>query len=303
MEENKINLLAIETTGAKASAALIHEDGRLALRESDETMNHLQNLIPMLEALLADCGLTIDDVTAIAVSEGPGSFTGIRIGMATAKALAQVLSVPVIGVPTLESFAYHVPESDGLICPIFDARRSQVYGGVYRWEKGVCRSMAPDGAYDVPEYLELLQAAVLTLWEEAESVPGVKQMKITLFGDGIKLYGQEIEKAMRDWNSGTDRLSEKGDFTWKVAEEANRLQSAASVARLGLRLLKEGKAKSLFDLHPVYLRKAEAQRKLDEAQGKGGEKPSRQAEEAGGLAGEPLPEGDCLCKAGNGAAE
>ena len=98
-----MKLLAIETTGAKASAALMDEAGKITIQGSDETMNHLQHLIPMIQQLMTNCALSINDITGILVSEGPGSFTGIRIGMATAKGLAQALNVPIVCVSLPEN--------------------------------------------------------------------------------------------------------------------------------------------------------------------------------------------------------
>ena len=270
-----MSLLAIETTGAKASAALLSNSGALRTEASDETMNHLQHLIPMIDSLLSKCGITIDDVSTIAISEGPGSFTGIRIGMATAKALAQVIGVPVVGVPTLESFVYHRPEVRGLVCPIFDAKRSQVYAGVYFCDGcGGHRQLMEDGAYDLPDYLEGLRAACgKARAEQAGRLENGSQeqegpLSVTLFGDGISPYGEQIAKAVEAWKCNADSLSTKDDICLKTAEETIRFQSAASVAVLGKLLVDQGKAKSLFDLHPVYLRKAEAERKMEEAQKK-----------------------------------
>ena len=122
-----MNILAIETTGAEASVAIINEQGQVIVETSTQKLNHLQHLMPMVEVLLEKSRLVIGDLSYIAVSEGPGSFTGIRIGVSSARALAQVLELQTISVPTLKSLAYNVPEYKGIICPIFDARRSQVY--------------------------------------------------------------------------------------------------------------------------------------------------------------------------------
>ncbi len=249
-----MELLAIETTGAAASAALIDENGRLREVRSDQTMNHLHNLLPMVKKLLDESSLKIGGVSGIAVSEGPGSFTGIRIGMATAKALAQVIGVPVVSVPTLRSFVYHIPDFPGVVCPIFDARRSQVYGGAYqRTEDGSLKQWIPDGAYDIVEYLDLVADA---LSETAE---------LLFFGDGIAPYQKQIE----EWNESTYRVTLKGEeiiFATQFVPEELRYQKASSVARLGLEMWKKGETKNYFELSPVYLRKAEAERKLLERQ-------------------------------------
>ena len=269
-----MNILAIETTGAEASVALIDEKGNVSMEASDQQLNHLQNLMPMTDMLLKKRGLTIDDVSYIAVSEGPGSFTGIRIGVSSARALAQALGRETIGVPTLKSFLYNVPEYTGIVCPIFDARRSQVYGGAYQWinetcQKDACNQEAlhdeeskrayeevvPGAAYDLNELLELLAAAAgqkgAKLFLKADAT-----IEITFFGDGIVPYREQITK----WQDSLPNSNIRVLF----AEDDIKLQKASSVARLALELWREGKARNLEDLKPVYMRKAEAERKLEE---------------------------------------
>lgn len=238
-----MNILAIETTGAEASVAIINEKGEVFMEASDQKMSHLQNLMPMTDILLQKCGMSIDDVDYIAVSEGPGSFTGIRIGVSTARALAQALGIETISVPTLKSFLYNVPEYKGIICPIFDARRSQVYGGAYQWTgEGGYREVVAGAAYDLHELLEKLEAAAAD--------------EITFFGDGIAPYSDQILK----WQDS----SLNSDIRVFFAEDDVKLQKASSVARLALENLEAGKVKGVNDLKPVYMRKAEAERKLEE---------------------------------------
>lgn len=234
-----MHLLAIETTGAHASVALIDERGRVSLARSQETLSHLQNLIPMIGTLLSGHGLALADLTAIAVSEGPGSFTGIRIGMSTAKALAQVQDLPVIAVPSLSAFALLHREAGGILCPVLDARRSQVYAGAYRCpEDGVVQVLVPAAAYDMDEYFRLLAAL------------GSAPRELFFFGDGIPVYQQQIQA----WQEEV-----------RFAPAEGNLQLASSVAQLALTLHQQGKEQSLFTLQPAYLRKAEAERKLEES--------------------------------------
>lgn len=257
-----MNILAIETTGAEASVAIINEAGEVFMEASDQKLNHLQNLMPMTDDLLSKCGLTIDDVDYIAVSEGPGSFTGIRIGVSSARALAQALGLQTIGVPTLKSFLFHVPEYRGIICPIFDARRSQVYGGAYQWVsdgqaerqcaeallpgmEGTYREIVPGNAYDLSELLKLLEKAVKVNSEK----------EITFFGDGIIPYRDKI----MEWQN--ESLND--NIRVLFAEDDRMLQKASSVAKLALAAYRSGAIKSLYDLKPVYMRKAEAERKLE----------------------------------------
>lgn len=248
-----MKILAIETTGPYASAALIDDKGNLREECSEKMLSHLQSLVPMVAKLLESCKLTIDDVTHIAVSEGPGSFTGIRIGMATAKALAQVKNLPVIPVPTLMAFAFNVPDFSGLCCPILDARLEQVYGGAYYLTDGKILRAFPDGAYGLDEYLSML-----------ESFDPKDERQIMFFGDGTDRYGD----AVFDRLSKTVRKSGKGKVPLLPENRADRYQRAASVAKLAARLAEEGKVISFEKVIPVYLRKPEAQRKLEEKKAK-----------------------------------
>lgn len=243
----KQNILAIETTGPLASVALMDEEGNIQERSSKDKMSHLQHLVPMIGELLESCQLKIGDVTHIAASRGPGSFTGIRIGVATARALAQGLNLPTIGVPTLESFAYHQSEKVGLFCPILDARRDQVYGGVYDWEGEVLHCAVAEGAYGIEEFLEKID----------DFDPNF-QLPRRFFGDGISVYQNRIEQ----WYNSRPQVKASAKASVHFAEEENRFQKARSVAQLAARLLASGQTQSFEELHPVYLRKAEAERRL-----------------------------------------
>lgn len=223
-------ILALETTGPHASVAVINEEGKVAELSSDAVLNHLQHLMPMTQQLLDENGLKLGDMTAIAASQGPGSFTGIRIGVSSARALAQVMGLPTIAVPTLKAFAYNMPDFNGLICPVFDARRSQVYAGAYKWENGSIVEVVEGAPYAIDEFLEKTAAA------------GLPRM---FFGDGIKAY--------------SDRFSEE-----EIAPEPIRLQMASSVVKLAKDMLEAGESLHYEDLKPNYMRKAEAERKLEE---------------------------------------
>ncbi|WP_206458634.1 tRNA (adenosine(37)-N6)-threonylcarbamoyltransferase complex dimerization subunit type 1 TsaB [Anaerovorax sp. IOR16] len=248
-----MNLLAIETTGAKASVAIIDENKQIWEEHCDETLNHLRLLMPMIERLLRKCKLKIEDIDGIAVSEGPGSFTGIRIGISTAKALAQALNLDIVCVPTLKTFAYSVPEEKRILCPIFDARRSQVYAGAYVWKNSeTCMQLVADGAYVLDDFLEQIKLVM----KETSS------MELLFFGDGILPYKNKIE----EWTNHQNGI----DFglTVSFAPEELCFQKASSVAALGYELWEKGNAQNLFQIKPVYLRQAEAQRKLEEAEAK-----------------------------------
>ena len=238
-----MHILAIETTGPHCSVALIDESGTIREAASKGTMNHLQFLMPLIRQLLDECQLQIGDINVIAVSAGPGSFTGIRIGVSSARALAQVAGCKITPVETLKAFAYHAPDDDGLICPIFDARRNQVYGGAYAWADGEIVEAVPGGPYMLDEYLALLEEAIERSGKD----------KVTFFGDGLKPYGQKVE----DWGAGQP-------VVLRLAPEEHRYQEAGSVARLGQAEILKGNILPFEKVFPNYMRMAEAQRNLEE---------------------------------------
>ena len=260
-----MNILAIETTGAEASVALINDKGEVSSETSEQKMNHLQNLMPMVDILLNKRELSIDDMDYIAVSEGPGSFTGIRIGVASARALAQALGIKTIGVPTLQSFLYHDYNYNGIICPIFDARRNQVYSGAYQWirdeqreksekehprDREVYTELVTGDAYDLPQLLEKLRKIL-----DRQS-NGSTASEITFFGDGITPYKEQIIAWQNEsLNSNICVLFAADDIAY---------QKASSVAKMAWEYYRQGKVKNYYDLKPVYMRKAEAERKLEE---------------------------------------
>ncbi|MDR2132588.1 MAG: tRNA (adenosine(37)-N6)-threonylcarbamoyltransferase complex dimerization subunit type 1 TsaB [Clostridiales Family XIII bacterium] len=244
-------LLAIETTGPFASVALMDDEGRVFEIASDQKMNHLKGLSAMIAELLAGKGLSLADVDLVAASAGPGSFTGIRIGVSTARALAQALGIAAMGVPTLESFVYHAADYAGAVCPVFDARRGQVYGGVFRLgEDGGAHALL-EGAARAPE--ELCRAIEGIDW----GAHGACEREIRFFGDGIDVCGDLFS-----------RLRAAG-FGIGFAPPRSRFQKASSVARLAFHMLRRGSpatgAPSCDELLPVYMRKAEAERKREEA--------------------------------------
>ena len=249
-----MNILAIETTGATASVAIINEKEQIYEEVSTGTLNHLQFLMPMVEKVLEKSQLQINDLTAIAASEGPGSFTGIRIGVSSARALAQALQIKTISVPTLKTFLYNVPDYDGLLCPIFDARRSQVYGGVYQWKKGTDRNLE-----GIEEHIAGGAYALEDLLSQLEVVCQPNQT-ITFFGDGVEPYKEKIKQ----WQNS----SLNNDIQVEFANAGINRQKASSVAKLALALYQADQTKDYQDLKPNYMRKAEAERKLEESQGK-----------------------------------
>ena len=245
-------ILAIETTGAFASVAVAEalDHGRecriLAHVEGHDRYSHLQNLTPQIQQVLSDAEITMDDLSAIAVANGPGSFTGIRIGVSTTRALSQVKGIPCVPVSSLEALAMRgvcaassgaAPADVALICPILDARRSQVYGGGYLVER------AADGSVQLQE---AVKAGPYTIDEFMELAGEYDE--IYMLGDGVDTCGQKIEA------NRTEGVA--------FAPEEIRYQRAEEVAVLGAAKFAAGESVSYDMLKPEYMRMAEAERKL-----------------------------------------
>lgn len=222
-------VLAIESSAIAASVALQSDDRLLAELTLNRGNTHSENLLPMVETLLTRTGLTVDDVDLFAVSAGPGSFTGVRIGVATVKGLAFGKGKPCVGVSTLEALAVNLAFlSDGLICPVMNARRNQVYTALFRGEN----RLLPDQAISVAELEEVLSGYSEPVW---------------FVGDGYELVTSQIK------------------HVYHPLPERLRLQNAASVASVALRYAKEGNTTDDARLFPVYLRPSQAERTRAEA--------------------------------------
>ena len=228
-----MNILAVESSGLVASAA-VYEDGRISAEYTlNYKMTHSETLMPAIEEICGKTGLDLGKLDYIACSMGPGSFTGLRIGAATAKGLALALDKPIIPVPTLDSMAYNVYDTNKAVCPIMDARRHQVYTAVYRWEKGELLRLTDYIAADIDEVME--KAA--SFGEE-----------VIFLGDGTTVYRDKI-------------LSRKG---FSIPPPHAVFQRAALVAVLGERLAGRGVFVPGGEFKPFYIRKPQAERELEE---------------------------------------
>lgn len=227
-------VLGIDSSAKSASCAL-YQDGKL-LGESflNNGLTHSQTLLPMVENLLKVAGVEPKDIGLFAVNNGPGSFTGIRIGVALCKGMAFAHGTPCVGVSTLESLAHNLGPTEALICPVMDARCQQVYNALFQWEDGTLRRLCPDRAISIKELEEQLKE---------------QQKNVILVGDGAELCYNNISK--------------ENDFV-RMAPEQNRFARGSSVARLGQALYEEGKATDGAGLVPVYLRPSQAERERAE---------------------------------------
>lgn len=230
-----MKVLAIDSSGLVASVAVVENDVLLAEYTIHHKKTHSQTLLPMLEEVKKMTELDLKSVDYIAVAAGPGSFTGLRIGSATAKGLALALSKDIVEVPTLEGLAYNLWGTDKYICPIIDARRNQVYTGVYRFEAGELLTIKEQDAMDMEDLLDY-----------CEKLDG----QVIFLGDGVPVYKEKIQT----------RSGEK--FVFAPAHRSH--QNAGSVATLGAVYAKRGKIVTAGAHEPEYLRKSQAEREREE---------------------------------------
>ena len=219
-----MKILAIETS-AKAVSAAVAEDGKILCAGYQDTgLTHSRTLMPIVEGILKNTNLTIGDIGAIAVAVGPGSFTGIRIGVAAAKGLAFGADKPVLAVSTLAAMARNVAFCDGLVICAMDARRQQVYNALFAAKNGVLTRLTEDRAI-----------ALADLLEELKDDPRPK----TVVGDGGRLCQSYLEA---------------NGVSCRLAPPHLLMQNAMSVALTAEELAAEGKLLTAQELEPVYLR-------------------------------------------------
>lgn len=228
-----MRILGIESSSLVASVAIVEDEVTMAEYTANFKKTHSQTLLPMIDSMVELLGIELSTMDAIAVSGGPGSFTGLRIGSATAKGLGLALNKPLIHVPTLDATAYNLYGAGALICPIMDARRNQVYTGIYRFEK---------------EFETVHGQDVMDMGNLIHILNGLGEPVIFL-GDGVPVYEKQIEKNM------------SAPFRFAPAH-ANR-QRAAAVAALGAVYFKEGRVETADEHGPDYLRKSQAERERE----------------------------------------
>lgn len=236
-----MRMLALDSSGLAASVALVEEKDGMAETVAEFTVNykktHSQTLLPMLDGMARMVELDLASVDAVAVAAGPGSFTGLRIGSATAKGLGLALKKPLVAVPTLEGLAYNLYGTKKLVCPIMDARRGQVYTGIYEF---------------LGERLHVLQGSMAVCIEDLGAQLKAYQRDVIFLGDGVPVFGTRLKE---------DIL--KGERISFAPAHLNR-QRAAAVAALGICYYKEGKIQAAAEYTPDYLRLSQAERERKE---------------------------------------
>jgi tRNA threonylcarbamoyladenosine biosynthesis protein TsaB len=229
-----MKILAIETSTLLGGIAVADDSsGLIAETRLNVKSTHSERLMTAVDHILKQSGLNISDMDAFAVAIGPGSFTGLRIGLSTVKGFSYATGKPIVSVPTLEAFAWNFPYSGYPVCPMLDARKKEVYAALFQWES--------EGFIRV---IEETSARVNMLLEE---VVRLTEGKIVFTGDGARLYRNEIIGV----------LGERAVF----ASPDKMVPSPANVASLGIRKVLKGEFSEPVSLVPIYIRKSEAEMK------------------------------------------
>ncbi len=234
-----MKILALESSALTASCAICEEN--LVVCESSITagLTHSQTLMVMVENMLNNAKQRLEDIDAIAVSVGPGSFTGLRIGVSSAKGMAKALNCPCIGVSTLWALARNLEGMEAIVCSVMDARREQVYNALFDMRKGKKSRLCEDRAISIDELIEQLRLMKY-------------DMPIVLVGDGAELCYDKMKQVL----------------DVRIAPPQLRLQRAASVGLCGLEKLKSGEFCLESEVIPTYLRLSQAERIRKELGGK-----------------------------------
>ena len=232
-----MKVLGIDSSGMVATVAVVEDTQMLAEYTINYKKTQSQTLLPMLDEVAKMMELDLNTIDAIAVAAGPGSFTGLRIGSATAKGLGLALKKPLVSVPTLEGIAYNFCGSEKVICPMMDARRSQVYTGIYEFQGNTLKVLEDQMAVPVEEVLEKLNQT---------------GREVILAGDGVPVYLELIEKNLK--------------VPYLLAPAHLNRQRAGAVAVLGIQYAQEGKLESAMEHQPDYLRLSQAERERAQKQ-------------------------------------
>ena len=230
-----MKILALDSSGLVASVAVTEDDNLLGEYTINYKKTHSQTLLPMLDEVAKMIELDLKTVDVIAVSAGPGSFTGLRIGSATAKGLALALDKKIVSVPTVDALAYNIRNCTDVICPLMDARRQQTYTGLYTFEDGRMQTLLPQCVVQIEEIINKVNDM---------------GKPVVFLGDGVPVFA--------------DFIAQHCKVPYQYAPAHCNKQRAASVAALGAILYAEGKAEPAAEHKPDYLRLSQAERERQE---------------------------------------
>lgn len=238
-----MRVLAIDSSGLTATVAVVEDAQTVAEYTINYKKTHSQTLLPMIDEVVKMTELDLNTIDAIAVAGGPGSFTGLRIGSATAKGLGFALNKPLIHVPTVDGLAYNVYGCEDIICPIMDARRNQVYTGIYTFSK---KAGTKEGSNLVEPVFQVIKMQMAVSIEELAERLNRYRRPVVFLGDGVPVY--------------ENILAEKLTVPYSFAPAYMNRQRAAVVGTLGIQYYKAGKFETAEEHRPDYLRVSQAER-------------------------------------------
>lgn len=246
-----MRVLAIDSSGLTATVAVVEDTQTIAEYTVNYKKTHSQTLLPMIAEMSKMIELDLDSIDAIAVAGGPGSFTGLRIGSATAKGLGLALDKPLIHVPTVDALAYNVYGCGDIICPIMDARRSQVYTGLYTFSR---KAGEKEGTNRVEPVFQVMKMQMAIPVEDLIRRLNNYARPVVFLGDGVPVY-QEV-------------LAEGLKVPYSFAPSYMNRQRAAVVGALGIKYFKAGRFETAAEHKPEYLRVSQAERERTEREKK-----------------------------------
>lgn len=238
-----MKLIVLDSSGLVASVAVMEEEHLLAEYTINYKKTHSQTLLPMLDEIANMIELDLNTVDAIAIAKGPGSFTGLRIGSATAKGLGLALKKPIVEVPTVDGIAYQLYGVSDVICPMMDARRNQVYTGLYTFQN-------TGSEY---QFETLLPQCALSVEEIADKC-NVLGKAVVFLGDGTDVYKEQLKELLK--------------VPYQFAPAHCNRQSAAAVGVLAEVYYKAGRIVTAVEHAPDYLRLSQAERERKEREEK-----------------------------------
>ena len=270
-----MRVLAIDSSGLTATVAIVEDDQTIAEYTTNYKKTHSQTLLPMIDEMVRMVDADLKEIDAIAVAGGPGSFTGLRIGSATAKGLGLALDKPLIHVPTVDAMAYSLYGCEDIICPIMDARRKQVYTGLYSFSHKKREENDDSSLYDEPVF-QVLRMQMAVPVEELIRHLNVYRRRVVFLGDGVPVYKEMLAEGLK--------------VPYSFAPSFMNRQRAAAVGALGIRYYKAGRYEAAAEFKPEYLRKSQAERERAEREKNAVPKVRRMTMEDGAAVAEMEPQ-------------
>ena len=238
-----MKLILLDSSGLTASVAVTEDNNLIAEYNVQYKKTHSQTLLPMLDELKSMVELDLKTVDAVAIAKGPGSFTGLRIGSATAKGLCQALNIPIVEIDTLEGLACNAYGFSGIVCPMMDARRQQVYTGAYVFNR-------KEGGFEMETLLPACALSIEEISQKLNELSKNSQKDVLLLGDGIPVYEGSLRELIT--------------VPFSVAPLHMNRQRASAFAFLAVDRFAKGQAVDFKDHAPEYLRLSQAERERKE---------------------------------------